>query len=105
MKKPPISGPATEETPKTAPGAGVPPPLARRDDVADRRLCTHHQPASAEPLDRAEGDQLRHPLREPAQRRADQEDHQRALEHELAAVEVAELAVQRRDDRHRQQIR
>ena len=36
---------------------------------------------------------------EPAERRADQEDHDRGLEHELAAVEVAELPVERPDDR------
>ena len=79
--------------------------LARRHDVADRRLGADHQPAAAEALDRPERDQLRHPLRQPAQRRADQEQHERALEHDLAAVEVAELAVQRRHRRHREQVR
>ena len=78
--------------------------VARRHDVADRRLRAHHQPAAAQPLDRAERDQLGHPLREPAQRRADEEQDQRALQHDLAPVEVAELAVQRRHRRHRQQV-
>ena len=105
MKKPPISGPATDETPKTAPKRpDVAAALARRDDVADRRLRADHQPAAAQPLDRAERDQLGHPLREPAQRGADQEEHERALQHDLAPVEVAELAVERRDDRDRQQV-
>ena len=106
MKKPPMSGPATDETPNTrAEEPRVAPALARGDDIADRRLCAHHQPAAAESLDGAERDQLGHPLREPAQHRADQEDHERRLEHELAPVEVAELAVQRRHDRHREQVR
>jgi hypothetical protein len=78
--------------------------LARRHDVANRGLRRHHQPAAAEALDRSERDQLGHPLRHAAQRRADQEDHQRGLQHDLAAVEVAELPVERRDRGDRQQI-
>ena len=34
----------------------------------------------------------RHVLREPAERRADEEDDDRRLQHDLAPVEVAELA-------------
>ena len=79
--------------------------LAWRDDVADRRLGAHHQPAAAEPLNRAERDQLAHALGGAAERRADEEEHQGGLEHELAAVEVAELAVERCHDRDRQQVR
>ena len=48
--------------------------------------------------------ELRHVLREPAQRRADEEDHDRDLQHELAAVQVAEFAVERADHRAGQQI-
>jgi hypothetical protein len=58
--------------------------------------------ARAEPLQRAEGDQLHHALREPTQRRADEEDHDRRLQNELAAVQVAELPVQRPGNRRRQ---
>ena len=79
--------------------------LARRHDVADRRLGGDHQAAAAEPLDRPEGDELRHALREPAEHRPDEEDHERSLQHDLAPVEVAELAVERRHDRHREQVR
>ena len=78
--------------------------LPRRDDVPDRRLGAYHQAAAAQTLDRPEGDQLGHSLGLPAQPRADQEEHQRPLEHDLAAVEIAELAVQRGDDRDRQQV-
>ena len=84
---------------------GVAPAVRRRHDVPDRRLRADHQPAAAEPLDEPERDQLGHPLRQPAQRRAGQEQHQRALQHDLAPVEIAELAVQRRDRGHRQQVR
>jgi hypothetical protein len=52
----------------------------------------------------AEGDQLAHPLRDPAEGGADQEDHDRGLEHELPAVQVAELPVQRRGHRRGQQV-
>src|SRR5207249_2821546 len=70
--------------------------LARRYDVADDRLHQHDQAAGAEALNRAEGDQLRHTVRLATERRADEEEDDRALEHALAAVEVAELAVDRR---------
>jgi hypothetical protein len=68
--------------------------LAGRDDVADDRDRDHEQPTAAEPLDRPEDDQLEHVLADPAQRRADEEDHDRRLEHDLSAVLVAELSVQ-----------
>ena len=79
--------------------------VARRDDVSDRRLCRHHQAAAPEPLHRPERDQLGQVLRDPAQDRADQEHHQPDLEHDLAAVQIAELPVQRRHDRLREQVR
>ena len=78
--------------------------VAGRHDVADRRLRRHHQAATTEPLNSAEGDQLRHVLREAAEDRADQEDHEADLEHDLASVLVAELPVERRHDRLGQQV-
>ena len=63
------------------------------------------QPAAAEALQRAEGDQLGHVLGDAAQRRADEEDHDRRLQHDLAAVEVAELPVERPGDRRGEQVR
>jgi hypothetical protein len=78
--------------------------VARRDDVADDREGHHEETAAAEPLQRAERDQLRHVLADPAQRRANQEDHDRALQDELAAEEVAELPVDRPDHRRSQQV-
>src|SRR5262249_50624340 len=82
----------------------VPASLARRDDVADHGDRRHEQAAAAQPLERAEGDQLGHVLADPPERRADEEDHDRALEHLLAAVEVAELPVERPGDRRREQV-
>ena len=61
-------------------------------------------PPAPSPCTRAEGDQLGHALRQAAQRRADQEQHDRALEDALAPVEVAELAVQRGDRGLREQV-
>ena len=106
MRKPPSSGPGDRRDAEDgAEQARVLAALARRDHVAERGLRAHHQPAAAEALDRAEDDQLGHALREPAQRRAGEEEHERALEHDLAPVEVAELAVQRRHHRQREQVR
>ena len=79
--------------------------VAGRDHVADHGDRDDDQPPGAETLDRAERDQLGHSLREPAERGADQEDHDRRLEDELAPVEVAELPVQRRGDRRGEQVR
>ena len=80
--------------------------LARRDDVADDRDRRHDQPAAAEALD-ARGTRSARPMfcAQPAERRADEEDHDRRLEHDLAAVEVAELPVERADDRRGEQVR
>ena len=63
-----------------------------------------HQPTGADALDRAAGDELDHRLGQPREHRADQEDHDRELEEDLAAVEVAELAPQRRRDRRGEQV-
>ncbi len=80
-------------------------PLAGRDDVADDGERDDHQAARTEPLQRAESDQLRHRLREAAERRPDEEDHDRRLQHAFAPVEVAELAVERAGDRGGEQVR
>ena len=82
----------------------IPAALARRDDVADHRHRRDHQPAAAEPLHGAERDQLAHRAAEAAQRRADEKQHDRRLQHDLAAEQIAELAVERRHDRRREQI-
>jgi hypothetical protein len=68
--------------------------LAGRDDVANDRDRDHEEHAATEPLDRPEDDQLEHALADPAQRGADEEDHDRRLEHDLPAVQVAQLSVQ-----------
>ena len=54
--------------------------------------------AAAEALDDAEGDQLGQILRQPAQGRADEEDDDCGLQHHAAAVDIAELAVERNHD-------
>ena len=78
--------------------------LAGADDVADDRLGADHQPAGADSLQRPESDQLGHVLRQPGQRRPDQEDHDRRLEELLPAVEVTELAPQRGRDRRGENV-
>ena len=79
--------------------------FAGRDDVPDHGDRDHDQAAGAEPLDRAETDQLGHVLAQPAQHRAGEEDHDRRLQHDLSAVEVAQLAVHRTDHRRGEQVR
>ena len=79
--------------------------VARRDHVADHGDGGHDQPTRPEPLEGAEPDQLGHVLAQPAERRADEKDHDRDLEDRFPAVEVAELPVQRAGDRRREQVR
>ena len=78
--------------------------LAGRDDLAERGHRADDQAAGAEALDGAEGDQLRHRVRQAGQRRPDQEDDDREDEELLPAVHVAELAVERRGDRGREHV-
>ena len=78
--------------------------LAGRHHVGDDRLGADHQPAAADALDCAEKDELQQRVGEPGQHRSDQEDDDRGLEEHLAAVQVAELAPQRRGGRRSQQV-
>ena len=78
--------------------------VARGHDVADRCHGADQEPPAAESLERAERNQLGQGLSDAAQRRADEEDDQRDLQHDLAAVEVAELAVHRGDRGLGQQV-
>ena len=84
--------------------AHVLPALARSHDVAERRHRADHQPAGPQALQRAERDELRHRLRQAGQRRADEEDDDRGDEELLPPVHVAELAVERRGDRGREDV-
>ena len=76
--------------------------VARRDDVAPHGHGRDDQAAAADALHRTKRDQLEHALGEPAERRADEENHDRRLQDDLAPVEVAELPVDRPDDRRRE---
>jgi hypothetical protein len=78
--------------------------VPRRDDVRDHGDRQHEQAPAAQALDRAEGDQLGHVLADPAQCRADEEDHDRRLQDSFPAVEVAQLSVDRPGDSGRQQV-
>ena len=82
----------TAEQPLIAPAFG------RRDHVGYRRHADDHQTAAAEPLKGAHQHQLRHVLRQPAQRRSREEQQNRDLQHPLAAKQIAELTVQRHHD-------
>ena len=71
MKNPPSSGPDdVGDAEDGAEVAHVLAPLAGRDDVADDGLGPDHQPAGADALERPEGDELDHGLRQPGQDRA-----------------------------------
>ncbi len=72
--------------------------LARRDGLADQRLRQRHQAAAAEPLQDAREAQHLDAGRHRAQQRGDKEDAERDEHHALAAVDVAQLAVDGRGD-------
>ena len=78
--------------------------LTRRDDVPDRRLGADQQAPAAQALDCPKGDQLGHALCLSAESRTDQKKNQRSLQNDLAAVEIAELPVERSDDRDCEQV-
>ena len=78
--------------------------LARARDVGDDGLRERDQPAAAQALHRAAGDQQRHRGRQRAHHRADEEDQQPADENRAAAVNVGKLAVKRRHGGAGQQI-
>ena len=82
-------------SPNTAPKNPVAAAFARRNEIADHRNGDDDEPAAADPLQAAEHDQLEHVLRQPAQRGAHQEDHDRHLQHDLAAMQIAEFSVER----------
>ena len=79
--------------------------LPGRHHVPDDALRPGEQPAAADALHRAGGDQLDHRVGQPGEDRPDQEDHDRGLEELLAAVQVAQLPPQRRGRRRGQQVR
>ena len=67
--------------------------------------ASENSPPAPMPLQRAERGELVHRLGERARHRADDEDRDRGEEERLAAVDVGELAVQRRRDRARDEER
>ncbi|ENN86386.1 hypothetical protein RHSP_19766 [Rhizobium freirei PRF 81] len=73
----------------------IAPTPSRRHEVADDDLCQRHQAAGADALDRPEDDELHQRLRHAAQNGAEQEDQDCRIDHRLAAILVAELAVER----------
>jgi hypothetical protein len=74
------------------------------DDHPDHRERQREEASGADALDRAEDDELHHVLRQPAERRADQEDRDRDEEERLPAVDVAELAVERHGHRRAEHV-
>ena len=83
----------------------VTPPHSRRYQVAHDDHRQSDQSACAHPLESSQQHQLPHLGHEPRQPREDDEDDCCHLVGELAAIDVAELAVDRRDHRERHQIR
>ena len=78
--------------------------LARGDEIADHGDGDDHEAAAAYSFERAKGDQLHHVLREAAERGADKKDRDCHLQHDLAAVEVAEFSIKRARDRAGEEI-
>ena len=74
--------------------AKKPAAVARTDKFANDRLCPDHEPSAADALNRPVGDEFRHGLRQGAQRRANNEEDQGALEDALAPKSIAEFAGQ-----------
>ena len=70
--------------------------LARRDDVGDDGLRQRHQPAAAQPLQRAPEHQRGHARRQRADQRAGDEHADGDQHHDAPAVDVGQLAVERR---------
>jgi hypothetical protein len=106
VKKPPISGPATLDTPNTAPNSPTHFPRSRGGTTSPIAAWAETiRPPPPSPCTARKAISSVMPLRLPAQRGAGQEQHERRLQHDLAAVQVAELAVQRRHRGHRQQVR
>src|SRR5262249_42272742 len=78
--------------------------LSRRKDIADDRLRRCHKPARPDALEAAADYELQHRLRGAGQDRADHEDDDRGLIEPLAAVEVADFAINWDSDRRSEQI-
>ena len=78
--------------------------LARGDEIGDDRLRQRQEPAAAEPLQGAGNGERRHARRERAGDRAQDEDADADEQHDPAAVDVRELAVERRHRRRRDEI-
>src|SRR5262249_4815122 len=90
------------ERPRSRGGVGAPVP--GRDEVADHGDSDDDQSSAAHTLERAKDDQLHHVLRDAAEGRAHEKHPDRYLQHDLAAVEIAEFSVERAGDRAGEQI-
>ena len=78
--------------------------FARRHDIGDRGHGRHRQAAPAQPLHRPKRNQLGHRMTKAAQRGPEQKQPDPALQHDLAPEQIAQLAIDRRDDRLRQHV-
>ncbi len=78
--------------------------LTRGHDIGDGGLRQRHQAATAQPLQRAEQDQLVQRLRQRAQHRRDDEQADGDRQQLAAPVDVGKLAVDRRGDGRGDQI-
>lgn len=71
--------------------------VGRWDNVGDRRHADHHQPPPPS-LCSAHQYQLRHVLRQPAERGTGKKQHDRHLQHDFTPEQIAEFTVQRHHD-------
>jgi hypothetical protein len=73
----------------------IAPAFARGNEIPDYGDGGDDQPAAADPLQCPKQNELEHALRQSAKGGAEQEDYDGRLQHDLAAMDVAELAVER----------
>ena len=106
-----IRHPAADDRPGDArhrPGTGhvtlIPPTLTRRDHIGNRRLRHRHQPGPAHPLQRTGEDQLHQALRQAAQDRGKDEQHDGRQQQSAPAVDVRQFAIDRGGDGGGEQI-
>lgn len=104
-RTPPISGPATVPTAKTAPKMpAYLPSLLRRDDGGHHDLGQCRQATGADALDDTADDQGDDVLGEAYHQGTDHEQAERELEQQLLVEQVGELAPQRHGGRHGEQL-
>src|SRR5262245_16138499 len=82
----------------------VSPAFARGNEVPDHSNGSDDQPTAADPLQRPKQNELDYILGQPAQSEAQQEQYDRCLQDDFAAMGISELSVERTGDGAGQQV-